>query len=369
MKHVILRSLLCSLLLSACVIGCVADEVSFFGSDSKGMAGAGLAVTREPSKRMFNNPAAVALINKVRFVSAGLTLQKEHINTSEMFDVFRFDNGSATDVNKAAEYLKKFADQTRTRALLAADLGVAMHGLAVTAGLTGDMRLMCNDKLVEWAQDGRSILIPADAKGDVLGLAVISLPDITVGNQVNTNGSLVVGGRLRYVHAYYTHYYADGADLYGGAKRAAELGADDYISKKALGLDAGLIYKPESAPNVSYAVVIMNLLEPDLNIPASEVWGNRMAVTSELKPMKRSLSTGMAYERGKWLAAIDFIDMFDSANASEIRLGAECAVTNSLALRAGYASNTGYAAGVSLWGMNISIAEGEPITLARQFNF
>ncbi|MHB1462204.1 MAG: hypothetical protein ACYC1M_13050 [Armatimonadota bacterium] len=239
MKHVILRSVLLSIMLSVCHFRCIADEISFYGADSKGMAGAGLAVTREPSKRMFNNPAAVALLNRVQFVSAGLTVQKENIGFSEMFDVFKFDQGSATDVNKAAENLKQFADNTRTRALLATDLGVGMHGLAVTAGLTGDMRLLCNDKLVEWAHDGRSLVIPADAKGDVLGLAVISLPDITVGNQVNTNGSLLVGGRLRYVHAYYTHYYADGADLYGGAQRAAELGADDYINKKGVGLDAG----------------------------------------------------------------------------------------------------------------------------------
>ncbi|MHB1462203.1 MAG: hypothetical protein ACYC1M_13045 [Armatimonadota bacterium] len=113
----------------------------------------------------------------------------------------------------------------------------------------------------------------------------------------------------------------------------------------------------------------MNLLEPDLNIPTSDVWGNRAAVNSELKPMKRSLSSGMAYERGQWLAAVDFIDMFDSAGASELRLGAEYTISKSLAIRAGYASKTGYAAGVSIWGLNMAIAEGEPITLARQFNF
>lgn len=346
---------------------CAWADISFSGSSASGMGGAGLAVMRRPGSQMYQNPAAVAYVRGIRFGMGSFDVSTRGASLSRLFDELEFREGSAVDREQGAAILRKFASED-TRLVVTGDLGLAFNGVAISAGALLDARLLPNSALRNWARtDGNPNNIPANARGDVIALGVVSLPDITVGTRLNyAGGELAVGTRLRALRMYYTHYFADQNALQNNqdALRAPELGNRDYLEKTATGVDVGLLWRSEG-DNTSYALVVENLIEPDVRFSAT----NRDGAPIVLKPFKRSVHAGIATELidgGLWV--LDLVDIGNNTGRAELRTGYEQRL-GGITLRTGYASRTGWTLGLGIGGFNIAYSDEFPMVVSRMLNF
>lgn len=367
-RHHLLAIYVIGFMLSS--LGTIADDIGFNSSAKQGMAGASLAIIDKPERKLFDNPAAVAMVTAPKFATSGLTLRRENLGIGDLGDLFRIGNNGNNELEKTIENIRRFGDHTRTSVMLSSDIGYAVPGVAISAGISGDMRLLCNQDLVNW-NTGKSTDV-THAKADAIGMAVVSFPDITMGSMLPTKGQLAVGGRLRVLNAIYTHYYADGNQLnFSYANRAVEMGKDDVLKSHGLGLDLGALYRTHELSPVSYAVLVLNAVEPGIEFPVSPVWAeNRNTVSSNsLRPMKRTVNLGTAYKRNRWLAAADVMDIFHNADLTELRVGTEYSISSKFAIRAGYATIGGYAFGLSMGGFGIAITESQPVSLSHQMKF
>jgi hypothetical protein len=102
--------------------------------------------------------------------------------------------------------------------LITGDFGIIASGVGISVGGIVDARLLPNAPLQNWVRtDGNIATIPANARADVIAVGVVSLPDITTGVRLpSPQGDLAVGVRVRNLRLYYTHYFADQAELQAG---------------------------------------------------------------------------------------------------------------------------------------------------------
>jgi hypothetical protein len=354
-------------LLSVAVLPVWAD-LSFGGSPSAGMGGAGLAVIRRPTAQSFQNPAVIAYVQGFRFGAGNIDTTSRGASFSRLLDDLEVRQGSAADIATAAGLLRKYARED-TRLLLTGDLGVIASGVGISVGGIVDARLLPNALLQTWARtDGNPINIPANARADVIAVGVVSLPDITTGVRLpSPQGDLAVGVRLRNLKLYYTHYFADQAQLQAGqnATRAPELQGRDFREFSATGVDLGFLWRPTGDQTYTLALVVENFVEPNIRFQAT----NRNGQIFNFKPLKRSYHAGVAVELETGsLIAVDFIDIGNSVGKGEIRLGYEQRLGR-IALRTGYASKTGWTAGLGIGGFNIAYSDTLPVVVSRTLNF
>ena len=85
--------------------------------------------------------------------------------------------------------------------------------------------------------------------------------------------------------------------------------------------------------------------------------------------MKRNASAGAAYERGKTLFAVDWVDISNATGQGELRTGVEQRLGKGWAVRCGYGTRNGLAAGVDILGISISVADKFPLQLSRSLAF
>jgi hypothetical protein len=185
-------------------------DLSFGGSPSAGMGGAGLAVIRRPTAQSFQNPAVIAYVQGFRFGAGNIDTTARGASFSRLLDDLEVRQGSAADIATAAGLLRKYARED-TRLLITGDLGIIASGVGVSVGGIVDARLLPNAPLQNWARTDDDIAnIPANARADVIAVGVASLPDITAGVRLpSPQGDLAVGVRLRNLRLYYTHYFAN----------------------------------------------------------------------------------------------------------------------------------------------------------------
>ncbi|MCX7926362.1 MAG: conjugal transfer protein TraF [Fimbriimonadales bacterium] len=355
-------------LLGALVLPVWAD-ISFGGSPRAGMGGAGMAVIRRPAAQMAQNPAAIAFVQGVRFGAGNIEFARQGASLGRLIDDLELRQGNIADIDTAAELLRRYARED-TRLLITGDLGIIASGVGITVGGIVDARLLPNAPLQNWARnDGNINNIPANARGDIIAVSIVSLPDITTGFRVPAQeGDLAVGVRLRNLKFYYTHYFADQAQLQAGqnATRAPELQGADYLERSATSVDLGLLWRPTGDKQYTLALVVENFIEPNIRFQAT----NRDGQTFHFKPLKRTYNAGVAIELETGsLIAVDFIDLGNNAGKGEIRLGYEQRLGRSVALSGGYASRTGWTAGLRLGGFNIAYAEKLPVIVSRTLNF
>lgn len=343
-------------------------DISFSGSPSAGMGGAGLAVIRRPTALAFQNPAMAAYIARpsgagsVDFSSRGAGVQS-------LLDDLNIGQGSAADIGTTATLLRTYARQD-TQLQITGDLGVIANGVVVSVGGIVDARLLPNEPLRIWARtDGNPNNIPANARADLIAISAISLPDVAAAIRLPAEqGDLAMGVRLRNLKFYYTHYVADKARLQegGSATRAPELQGRDYIERSALGVDLGFLWQPTADKTYTLALVVENFVEPNIRFQAT----NRDGQVFNFKPLKRTYNAAVAFdlETGS-LIAIDFIDVGNNAGKGEIRLGYEQRLARGFALRAGYASKTGWTAGLGIGGFNVAYSDRLPVVVSRTLNF
>jgi hypothetical protein len=358
--------------IACCIVSVLAlpmwADLSFGGSPSAGMGGAGLAVIRRPTAQSFQNPAVIAYVQGFRFGAGNIDTTARGASLSRLLDDLEVRQGSAADIATAAGLLRKYARED-TRLLITGDLGIIASGVGVSVGGIVDARLLPNAPLQTWARtDGNPINIPANAQADVIAVGVVSLPDITTGVRLpSPQGDLAVGVRLRNLKLYYTHYFANQAQLQAGqnATRAPELQGRDYREFSATGVDLGFLWRPTGDKTYTLALVVENFVEPNIRFQATD----RNGQTFNFKPLKRSYHAGVAVELETGsLIAVDFIDIGNSVGKGEIRLGYEQRLGR-IALRTGYASKTGWTAGLGIGGFNLAYSDTLPVVVSRTLNF
>jgi hypothetical protein len=343
-------------------------DLSFGGSPSAGMGGAGLAVIRRPTAQSFQNPAVIAYVQGFRFGAGNIDTTSRGASFSRLLDDLEVRQGSAADIATAAGLLRKYARED-TRLLITGDLGVIASGVGISVGGIVDARLIPNAPLQNWARtDGNIANIPANSRADVIAVGVVSLPDITTGVRLpSEQGDLAVGVRLRNLKLYYTHYFANQAQLQAGgsATRAPELQGRDYREFSATGIDLGFLWRPTGDQTYTLALVVENFVEPNIRFEATD----RVGQVFNFKPLKRSYHAGVAVELETGsLIAVDFIDIGNNVGKGEIRLGYEQRLGR-IALRTGYASKTGWTAGLGIGGFNIAYSDTLPVVVSRTLNF
>ena len=298
-------------------------DLSFGGSPSAGMGGAGLAVIRRPTAQSFQNPAVIAYVQGFRFGAGNIDTTARGASFSRLLDDLEVRQGSAADIATAAGLLRKYARED-TRLLITGDFGIIASGVGISVGGIVDARLLPNAPLQNWARtDGNPINIPANARADVIAVGVVSLPDITTGVRLpSPQGDLAVGVRLRNLRLYYTHYFANQAQLQAGgsATRAPELQGRDYREFSATGIDLGFLWRPTGDKTYTLALVVENFVEPNIRFQATD----RNGQIFNFKPLKRAYHAGVAIELETGsLIAVDFIDIGNNVGKGEIRLGYE----------------------------------------------
>ncbi|GBC92826.1 hypothetical protein HRbin15_01303 [bacterium HR15] len=354
-------------LLGWAAMSCWAD-ISIGGSVNKGMGGAGLAILRDPASQSYLNPAAIAYVRGFRLGMGNFDIGAQGAALDDLFDALEFRQGSGVDIDKGARLLRRFADED-TRMTLQGDFGLIVNGFGLSVGGVMDARFLPNASLRNWARtDGNPANIPNDARGDIIALAAVSLPDVTGGIRLPLQGGeLAIGARMRTLRVFYTHYFADEQALRdnGSAARAPELGGRDFMERRTTGVDIGFIWKPDSTIPYTLALVVENLVEPDVRIDATDRNGNPI----RLQPLRRAVHAGFAMETGTGtLFALDIIDIGNRTGRSELRFGAEQRL-GPLILRSGYASRTGWTAGLGIGGFNFAYSQEFPLSVSRTLVF
>ncbi len=343
-------------------------DFSLGGSVNKGMGGAGLAILRNPSAQCYLNPAAIAYVRGVRLGMGNFDVGVQGTSLNELSDALQFRQGGAVKIEEGARLLRRFADED-TRMALMGDFGLILNGAGVSVGGVLDARFLPNEPLRNWARsNGDPNNIPSNARGDIIALAAVSLPDVMGGVRLPLQGGeLAIGVRVRNLRLFYTHYYADQEALERNqdAIRAPELNGRDFLEKRATGVDVGLIWKPENTIPYTLALVVENAVEPDVQIDATD----RNGMPIQLKPLRRALHAGFAVETGTGtLVALDIIDIGNRTGRGELRVGAEQRL-GPLTLRSGYASRTGWTAGLGIGGFNFAYSQKFPLTVSRTLIF
>jgi hypothetical protein len=346
-----------------------ADEISIFGSPTRGMAGAGIALMRNPSAQVYLNPAAVSYVRGVQFGINNLNIDTEGATIRQISDTVKVGQEGVVNLADAARIIRTFGEKDKVQAVANADFGLVFNGVAITVGAVGDFRLYPNTQLRRWARGESNDL--TSARGDIYGLVAFSLPDITFGARLSAGSEqseLAIGARLRVLRVFYTHYLADENDLSSGnaGQRASELGNADYLDKRGTGVDVGIIWKPNKELPLTYALVVENLIEPNIEFPYTAP--NRPQTT--IKPLKRAMHAGVALEDPLGITYVaDWVDITNSLGKGELRFGAERRFGGGLAIRAGYGSKNGWAIGGEVFGINIAFAQKFPMQVSRSFKF
>lgn len=355
-------------------VGVSADEISIFGSPSRGMAGAGIARMDRPSEQMYLNPAAVAYVRGVQFGLNNLNMDTEGATLRQIYDTVKIGQKGVVDLADAGRIVRTFGEKEKVQAVVNADFGLVFSGVAVTAGAVGDFRLYPNTPLQRWARGESNDL--TGAQGDIYGVVTFSLPDVTVGARLSAgaNTEVAIGARVRFLRAFYTHYYADQTHLSSGnaGSRAVELGTADYLDKRGTGVDIGMVWKPSRDVPLSYALVVENFIEPNIEFPftAPNIAQGPDALQTTIKPLKRAVHMGIAMEGAMGVLYVaDWVDVTNNTGKRELRFGVEKRLAGGLAIRAGYGTKNGWAIGGELFGINIAVAQKFPLQVSRSLTF
>ena len=343
-------------------------DISFSGSANRGMGGAGLAVLRNPAAQSYLNPAAIAYVRGFRLGMGGFDVGVRGASLNDLFDALKLRQGSAIDIDEGARWLRRFADED-TSLTVTGDFGFIINGFGISVGGVVEARFLANAPLRNWARSSDDpSLIPPDSRGDIIAIAAVSLPDITGGIRLPLQGGeLAIGARVRTMRVFYTHYFADGNTLRSGdtATRAAELGGRDFLERRATGVDLGLIWKPDSTIPYTIALVVENAVEPDARFDATDRNDNPV----RLQPLRRAVHVGFAAETETGtLFALDIIDVGNRTGRGELRIGTEQRL-GPLRIRSGYASRTGWTAGLGIGGFNFAYSREFPMQVSRSLVF
>lgn len=343
-------------------------DLSFGGSRASGMGGAGLALGSDITRSGAKNPAWYAFKPKTQFFWPAIRFDLDGVDYGDFDDFFDTGSSGALDTASLGKVARTFGNR-RVEAGLNFSLGSQFGAFGLDFFSDGFVTTIPNQSLMNWVSAGSNLaLVPADARLDGYGIAVAELGFVG-GHKIPTEkDEIAVGGRLKLVRSYFTHYLADAASIVsGGSIAGAEMGGDKVKEKNGFGIDAGLQWNSKATPGLMGAVVINNLVEP--NIKFDTFSPGIGGLTERIRPFKRSLDLGLGFDKGPWLAAVDVIDLGNNTGKQELRFGGEIHAGRWVAVRGGYGSRTGWTVGAGLAGFNIAYSGRYPVEASYAFKF
>jgi len=343
-------------------------DLSFGGSRAAGMGGAGLALGSDISRSGARNPAWHAFRPKNQFFWPDLRFDLNGVSYGSFDDFFSGSSNGSLDTASLGRLARTFGDR-RVEAGLNFSLGGQFGAFGIDFATEGFVTTVPNQSLRNWVNAGSNLAaVPVDARLDGYGIGLAELGFVGGHLIPSEKDEIAVGGRLKLVRSYFTHYLADAAAIVsGGSTAAPEMGGDKFKEKNGIGLDAGLQWNSKSTPGLMGAMVVNNLLEPNVKFDtfAPGIGG----AGQQVKPFTRSLDLGLGFDKGPWVAAVDVVDLGNNAGRQELRYGAEVHAGRWVAVRAGYGSRTGWTIGAGLAGFNIAYSGRYPLEASYAFRF
>lgn len=344
-----------------------------FGGDARSfaMGGAGIAaLTAGTTAGVRNNPASLALTrNRVNLHAPSLGIRADGgVTLTKALDAL-VDQGSRSN---ATELARRFASQDSSFGLNGS-VGVRAAGLEVMVSGVGLGRLLPNASLQNWAKTGGAGNVPGDARADLLAAGVYTLPSVGYAvtlPRVESKAAydIAVGGRIKYLHAVYTHLIADSAALNSGndAFRAPEMGTRDTLSHDGIGADLGLLLTSRQVRGLAAGLVVTNAVRPKLAFAGTD--RNGAPRTYDL--LATTASAGVGFQRGGTILAADWVDITGSAGPTQLRAGAEQRILGKLlAVRGGFTTAGGYTWGLGVLGVDIAFGKRQPLEVVRTLRF
>lgn len=358
-----------------------------FGGDARNfaMGGVGVALNRTGGSNRFNPATLMTEPGKFSLYTPSLgTRASGGLNVN---DVISFMTESSGNETQALGLARKFS-QDDSDLGINANVGVRVGPIEILATGVGKARILPSADLKEFvSQNGTQALstIPAGSgknySADVIAAGVYTLPTIGMGFRVpkQIGGYTINGGvRVKLMNAVYSHYIVNEALLRSGQVSntndllAPEMMRDgqkkDILTKSGVGVDLGFL--AESQAGLFGAIVVNNLIKPDLTIegvtPAGTIGQN---VRQDIDFLATTISLGAAYSKNGRTLAADLVDITGAVQSPQLRFGAEQRFGRILALRAGYSTGTGFAYGLGIFGFDVAFGTEQPLEIVRTLKF
>ncbi|MCU0317519.1 MAG: conjugal transfer protein TraF [Fimbriimonadaceae bacterium] len=336
-----------------------------------GMANAGLAVPYDWIHSGRKNPAIYAFAPRglrATFPNIGVRLQG--VSFGDLNDVLGNANSGGLNRDDLANIARNFGGRPIDFGANG-EFGLSFAGLIVDFRGEAIVTARPNDPLRQWVNSGGSGTIPISARMDGYGIGGYEI-GFAYGTRLNTGdeSGIAVGARAKFVRTYYTHQFIDGPGIAanGSATLAPEMNGNDTLSENGFGLDVGAIYSSSRQEGLFFGATIENLIKPDASFGAT--LPNGVPGVVGVRPYNRTFNVGAGFKtKENFIIAADWVDMFNGGDGAELRVGLEYMAGSGFALRAGYASNSGYTLGFGVFGINFAYAPDLPQPYSLSFRF
>lgn len=350
----------------------VPQEVKIGGAKLTGMAGAGLALPYEAGQAVPNPAVFARKRHQFKFNGPSLDYYTRGLSLSQVLDIYKDREKSGLDVEGFGQLARDVAGRKREFGIEGI-VGAHIAGFHIGYRAEGSAALMSNDALKAWKEESGDpaelLTTYSDAAMDGYGYAYEAV-EFAYGVPIQGKGGTVnVGAKVRNIKAYYSHYVADAATIEseGAGAPGAEMGGEDVLSKSGTALDIGLNFTPQNQSNLHFGAVIENVIEPSVGFQQA---GPGIVGLRSFNPFERAFSTGIAFTPDKRIiAAVDYVDMFDTANRAALRLGAQYRFADAFAISAGYNSRDTWIVAAQVWGVNVSLTGDQKLRLGQGLKF
>jgi hypothetical protein len=371
-------------------------DVQFLGSLSTGMAGAGLALPMLAYTE-HANPALFSYLPKhFNFDAPDIQLYTRGVSINDLqSDFSNVQNGgvSQSTITKLAQTLGNRTVQLG----IGADVGFGFGGFVLGASGGALVQGVPNKALIADSNAGvfnnvTSGTVPnvntADAY-DAYGYGYYSI-DAAYGaeipySKVQTDPRIAAGLRVRFISSYYTHQLAN-SQLISNEVAAGTINTNAFenftgssagevnvLNNRGVGADLGL--QTAFGPNKNFygALQVRNILQPSIafrgTLPADQTLGLVGETTVNPFVTMYDLGAGATLSHNKLNVGVDLADIGNRGNSQELRLGANYDITKIISVQGGYSSLNGFAAGISIYGINLAVSNRIPFTLSTVFRF
>lgn len=362
-----------SALLILGIAGVSIGQVRIGGARLTGLAGAGLALPYDAGQVVVN-PGLYARRRKAAKLHGPLIdYYTRGMSFGDFQDLYGDIQGGGVDVDNLGDFAREFGRKRREIGGLGS-IGATLGGVYVGYKAEVSAAGVPNQTLRQWAREsGDPITLATTYSGaqlDGFGYAYESV-DFAYGVplQKKDTGTVNVGARLRNIKAYYSHHVVGSSTIASGGSGSPgpEMHGDDVLTRSGVGMDLGFMYTPQEKKSVHFGAVVENLVRPSIGFKRAE------PETDDLKsfnPFDTALSIGAAYVPDKkFMAAADYIDVFDNANRAALRLGGEYRFNKRFAFSAGYNSRDTWSVGVVVYGVYIRFKGDNKLWLGQGLRF
>lgn len=352
-----------------------AQNVQLGGSRAAGMGNAGLAYPQNIGQAR-TNPALLGfekLDFRVNWPSLGFHTRGLSYNSAS--DYFGQLGKNGLNPNRLGEFARLMGDKEKAFGIYG-DVGVTAGPLSFSIEADSLARTIPSASLSQKLLNGQTNFDGNDAL-DGYGYAFTNF-DIGYGHNIQVNSELLdrfaIGARMHLVQGYYAHHITTGDQIGsgGGSTAAIEMNGASYQRKTGVGFDLGFQAASKRNRGLYYALVIDNLVEPDVSFSGTNPFDTTMGVVGEntINPFRQRWSVGAAYQPNQnALFAADVVDIYNQRGEKEIRLGAEYMFTKWLGGRIGYGSRNGATLGFTVGGFNVAISKRQSFAITSAFRF